>query len=179
MKLNTKKTKCRNDWHIECGCEADEQGIKHFSCEHTGGCNPNKIECGIKHKHNYADCCAACTHGEYPTEGASGHVKTCKRYKPVMKITSTDTTMQKTKKEIYITMFGSNFVNVEKLVPAEDKKVEKILLEALTQREDEIRKEIEGMKLEYPTGLLTIEEVVAYNQAISDILLRLSEGTKK
>ena len=62
-----------------------------------------------------------------------------------MKITSTDTTMQKIKKEIYIAMFGSNFVNVEKLVPAEDKKVEKILAQALTQREDEIRKEIEGI----------------------------------
>jgi len=48
--------------------------------------NKIKVKCGIPHKHNYADCCAACTHGEYPAEGASGHVKTCKRYKPMTQL---------------------------------------------------------------------------------------------
>jgi hypothetical protein len=48
--------------------------------------NKIKVKCGIPHKHNYADCCAACTHGGYPAEGASGHVKTCKRYKPMTQL---------------------------------------------------------------------------------------------
>ena len=61
--------------------------------------NKIKVKCGIPHKHNYADCCAACTHGEYPAEGASGHVKTCKRYKPM---TQLDTKQNKTKEQMHI-----------------------------------------------------------------------------
>ena len=53
--------------------------------------------------------------------------------------------------------------------------------QALTQREDEVRKEIEGMKKKDPNNLAgdpgKWETTIAgYNQAISDILLRLSEG---
>ncbi len=52
----------------------------------TNKSNKGKVRaCGLKHKHNYFDCCAACVHGEHLSEGSSGHVKTCKYYKSMTK----------------------------------------------------------------------------------------------
>ncbi len=83
----------------------DDKGVWELICEHgighepdvhgCDGCCSDKSfkkeyqtikkegKCGIKHIHNYFDCCSACINGEHPSEGASGHVKTCKRYKSV------------------------------------------------------------------------------------------------
>ena len=43
------------------------------------------------------------------------------------------------KKKIYIAIFGENFINVEKLVPAEDKEVEELITSALEKAIQESR----------------------------------------
>ena len=94
-----------------------------------------------------------------------------------MKITSTDTTIKKRYRQI----FKGTVLWREH---------ESFLLEALTQREDEVRKEIEGMKKtkewekykeSMPEGMLFSQRRYAegYNFAIDDILLRLSQGGKE
>jgi len=57
----------------------------------------------------------------------------------------------KTKKKIYIAMFGDNFVNVDKLVPAEDKEVERLLTSLFQEGYTEGRK-------------TTIKEIYAYGE---------------
>jgi len=53
--------------------------------------------------------------------------------------------IQELKTEIYIALFGHNFVNVERLVPADDSKVTKILTRALRQQRRQDAEEFEKM----------------------------------
>ena len=49
--------------------------------------------------------------------------------------------IKETKKKIYIAMFGVNFVEVEKIIPAEDKEVEKLLTLSLDKAMQKAREE--------------------------------------
>ena len=84
-KVNSVKCMCH--CHTEMHPVGRMYGCPEMNCIHCQPQTDKTTGCGIKHVHNYYDCCAACSHGEIPSEGASGHVKTCKRYKPKDKTT--------------------------------------------------------------------------------------------
>lgn len=56
-------------------------------------------------------------------------------YKKTDKLTQS--VLKKTKEKIYVALFGDNFVHVEKLVPGDDKKVDRILLDTIQKTRGE------------------------------------------
>lgn len=60
-----------------CGGRVTEKDLEEYLSKDKKA-SKGECDCGVDHKHNYYDCCAACLHGEHPLEGKAGHVKGCK-----------------------------------------------------------------------------------------------------
>lgn len=65
---------------LTCPNSYEGEDMKCCRCVRPQYPKPTKIECGLKHKHGYWNCCACCIQGEVKGEGAWGHVKECEFY---------------------------------------------------------------------------------------------------
>lgn len=71
---------------LTCPNSYEGEDMKCCRCVRPQYPKPTKIECGLKHKHGYWNCCACCIQGEVKGEGAWGHVKECEFYPKIEKL---------------------------------------------------------------------------------------------